>query len=81
MRSEEIPEIARIIGVADALDAMSSNRYYRKRLSEDKILQELIENKGKQFDPVIVDHVIRLIKEKEIDISYEENGQGEETIS
>lgn len=67
--------------MADALDAMSSNRYYRRRLSEEKILQELVENKGKQFDPVIVDHVIRLIKEKEIDISYEENGQGEETIS
>ena len=72
LAGEEIPEIARIIGVADALDAMSSNRYYRKRLSEEKILQELLDNRGKQFDPVIVDHVIKLIKEKTIDISYEE---------
>lgn len=80
LAGEEIPEIARIIGVADALDAMSSNRYYRRRLSEEKILQELVENKGKQFDPRIVDHVVRLIKEKAIDISYEENGQSEETI-
>jgi len=72
LAGEEIPEIARIIGVADALDAMSSDRYYRKRLSEEKILQELLDNRGKQFDPVIVDHVIKLIKEKTIDISYEE---------
>jgi HD-GYP domain-containing protein (c-di-GMP phosphodiesterase class II) len=72
LAGEEIPQIARIIGVADALDAMSSDRYYRKRLSMEKILQELTENKGKQFDPVIVDHVIKLIKEKAIDISDEE---------
>lgn len=72
LAGEEIPEIARIIGVADALDAMSSDRYYRKRLSEEKILQELVNNKGKQFDPLIVDHVVRLIKERVIDISNEE---------
>lgn len=80
LAGEEIPEIARIIGVADALDAMSSDRYYRKRLSEEKILQELLDNKGKQFDPVIVDHVVRLITEKVIDISDEEE-QSEETTS
>lgn len=79
LAGEEIPQIARIIGVADALDAMSSDRYYRKRLSTEKILQELTENRGKQFDPVIVDHVIKLIKEKAIDISDEE--QREETTS
>lgn len=80
LAGEEIPQIARIIGVADALDAMASDRYYRKRLSEEKILQELLDNKGKQFDPVIVDHVIRLIKEKAIDISDEE-GKKEDTTS
>ena len=80
LAGEEIPQIARIIGVADALDAMASDRYYRKRLSEEKILQELLDNKGKQFDPVIVDHVIRLVKEKAIDISDEE-GKKEDTTS
>ena len=81
LAGEEIPEIARIIGVADALDAMASDRYYRKRLPEEKILQELLDNKGKQFDPVIVDHVVKLIKEKAIDISDDEKEQRKETIS
>ena len=79
LAGEEIPQIARIIGVADALDAMASDRYYRKRLSEEKILQELLDNKGKQFDPVIVDHVIRLINEKAIDISDEEGTKKDTT--
>ncbi len=79
LAGEEIPQIARIIGVADALDAMASDRLYRKRLSEEKILQELEDNSGKQFDPVIVDHVIRLIKEKAIDIS--DGKQSEETTT
>jgi len=77
---EDIPQIARIIGVADAVDAMASDRIYRKRLSEEQILQELADNSGKQFDPVIVEHVIRLIKEKAIDIS-DEKGQSEDTTS
>lgn len=80
LAGDEIPEIARIIGVADALDAMSSDRCYRMRLSEEEVLQELLNNKGKQFDPVIVDYVIKLIEEKAIDIS-DEGKQDKETIS
>ncbi len=63
LAGEEIPMIARIICVADALDAMNSNRLYRHRLSRDVILSELINNKGKQFDPRVVECVLRLIQE------------------
>ena len=68
LNGEEIPLIARIICVADSLDAMSSNRCYRPRLTKDEILKDLEENKGKQFDPVVVDYVIKLIKANIIDI-------------
>ena len=51
LKGEEIPEIARIIGVADAYDAMSSKRSYRDPLPQDVIRDELIKGSGTQFDP------------------------------
>ncbi len=59
---ENIPLIARIICVSDAFDAMNSRRCYRSSLSSDVILNELENNKGKQFDPEIVDHLLKLIE-------------------
>ena len=61
MVGEDIPMIARIICVSDAFDAMNSKRCYRNNLEADVILDELKKNKGKQFDPVIVDHLLKLI--------------------
>ena len=63
LKGEEIPLIARMICVADSLDAMNSNRCYRSRLSREVILEELEKNKGKQFDPEIVEHILKLIKQ------------------
>ena len=47
---ESIPLLARIIAVADAYDAMSSNRIYRRHLSEERILHELETGSGTQWD-------------------------------
>ena len=58
-----IPEIARILGVADSYDAMTSNRSYRKALSQDVVRSELEKGKGTQFDPEIADIMIQLIDE------------------
>ena len=69
LAGEEIPMIARIIGVADALDAMNSNRLYRKRLEKEVILKELIDNRGKQFDPFVIDCVLKLINDNIINLS------------
>jgi len=61
IKSEDIPILARIIAVADAYDAMSSDRPYRKKLSKDKILKELKDQSGKQFDPGIVKAFISVL--------------------
>ncbi len=66
LKGEEIPLIARIICVADSLDAMNSNRCYRPRLTKEVIIEELLKNKGKQFDPVVVDHLMKLIQRGDI---------------
>lgn len=63
LKGKEIPLCARIIGVADAYDAMSTNRCYRNRLTQTDIVQELEAGRGTQFDPDIVTHMINMIDE------------------
>ena len=55
---EAIPIGARIILVSDTIDAMVTDRPYRKRLQPDVVLMELQKHRGTQFDPVVVDIVI-----------------------
>ena len=55
-----------MICVADSFDAMNSNRCYRKKLTREKIISEIENNKGKQFDPQIANIMLRLIKEGKI---------------
>ena len=61
-----IPANARIVAVADAYDAMSSDRIYRKALKTDEIISEMEKQRGKQFDPEYLDAFIELIKNSEI---------------
>lgn len=70
-KGEDIPLIGRIICVADAFDAMNSQRCYRSRRSKDYILMELESNRGKQFDPKIVDCFLELIQEGKISVGTE----------
>ncbi|MCQ2520812.1 MAG: diguanylate cyclase [Lachnospiraceae bacterium] len=63
IKGEEIPYIARIIAVADAFDAMTSNRVYRKHLDMDYILGELERCKGSQFDPKMADALICMLND------------------
>ena len=64
LSGEQIPLVARIIGVADAFDAMNSDRCYRKAYPMEKIVKELKEGAGKQFDPKVVKVMLELIEEK-----------------
>lgn len=66
LSGEDIPLVARIIGVADALDAMNSDRCYRNHLPKDVILSELKNNKGSQFDPKIAQIMIDMINSGEV---------------
>ncbi len=65
-KGDDIPFIARVICVADSFDAMNSNRVYRKKLSKEDILNEIINNKGKQFDPNVADVFLRLLEDEGI---------------
>ena len=69
LKGEEIPLTARIIGLADAFDAMTSNRVYRKAISMDHVIDELKKGKGTQFDPSLVDVLLGLIGSGRIDVS------------
>lgn len=63
LSGENIPFMARIVAVADAFDAMTSDRSYRPRFTLIKALDELERCKGTQFDPTIVDAFLLAIKE------------------
>ena len=74
LAAEEIPLGARILFVADAYEAMTSDRPYRKALSVQRALNELMNNKGAQFDPKVVDAFINVI-------TAGEKGQDDEAMS
>jgi HD-GYP domain-containing protein (c-di-GMP phosphodiesterase class II) len=61
LSGEAIPLSSRIITLADAFDAMMSDRAYRKALTQDKAIQELRLNAGHQFDPNLVEPFIQVI--------------------
>ncbi|MDZ4755207.1 MAG: HD-GYP domain-containing protein [Phycisphaerae bacterium] len=54
LAGEAIPLMARIIGLADAFDAMSSTRSYRSALPRERVLEEIRKGAGSQFDPRVV---------------------------
>lgn len=77
-KEDNIPEIAYIISVADAFDAMTSKRSYKEIITFDQAVEELIRNRGTQFHPRVVDSFIKIYKERKNDIielseQYEEN--------
>ena len=67
LKGEKIPEIARIIAVADAYDAMTSNRSYRNAIPQHIVREELVKGIGTQFDPEFAKIMIHII---DLDIEY-----------
>ena len=68
LKGEEIPEVARIISVADAYDAMTSHRSYRSAIPQQLVREEIVKNAGTQFDPNMAKIMQYLI---DIDNQYE----------
>jgi HD-GYP domain-containing protein (c-di-GMP phosphodiesterase class II) len=61
IQGEEIPFIARIFMIVDVWDAMTSDRIYRKALSEDEAYQYICETRGSHFDPQVADSFLELM--------------------
>ena len=61
LKGEEIPELARIIGVADTYDAMTSKRSYRDPMPQERVREELVKGIGTQFDPQFAEIMLRAI--------------------
>ena len=79
LSGEDIPINARIIGLADAFDAMTANRVYRKKLDFDYVLEEVKRCSGTQFDPKMVEVLLKLIDRGDINIDeIYGTGEGEE---
>jgi putative two-component system response regulator len=65
LAGEQIPLGARIIAIADSYDSMTSDRPYRKPLTNGDAKNELLKNAGKQFDPKLVSLFLDVLKEME----------------
>lgn len=75
LKGDEIPFLARIVSVADAFDAMMSDRHYRSRLDLKSAIKQLINGAGTQFDPDVVKYFVEMLKnyssiEKELAVTY-----------
>lgn len=68
LKGDEIPLFARMIGVADAFDAMTANRVYRKQMDLGYVLGELEKGRGTQFDEQFVDILLDLLRSGEINL-------------
>jgi HD-GYP domain-containing protein (c-di-GMP phosphodiesterase class II) len=64
LKSDQIMLEARILAVADVVEAMMAHRPYRPALGIDKALNEIVENSGRLYDSQVVDACVRLLKEK-----------------
>lgn len=65
LMGDEIPLECRILAIADAYDAMTSNRPYRKALSKKQAVEELVKCAGTQFDPVLVTEFLSALRKSE----------------
>ena len=68
LKGQNIPEEARIIAVADAYDAMTSNRSYRRSMDQQTVREQIEKGRGTQFDPRFADIMIQMIDD---DKNYE----------
>ena len=78
---DQIPEVARVIAVADTFDAMYSDRPYRKRMNFDKVVSIMKEVRGTQLDSEVVDAFLRLVDKGEFRAPDDDGGGSVEDIN
>ena len=66
LKGEAIPLTSRTIAIIDAYDAMTNDRPYRKAHSKEYAIKELLKYSGKQFDPTLAEHFIKIISKEKI---------------
>ena len=64
LKKEQIPLGARIMAIVDAFEAMVSERPYRRKISVDAAIEEIMKNSGTQFDPKVVEAFVQLSRER-----------------
>lgn len=65
LKGEEIPLLSRILTILDAYDAMTNDRIYHKALSAEEAKEEIIKNKGTQFDPLLAEIITHIMEGSE----------------
>jgi HD-GYP domain-containing protein (c-di-GMP phosphodiesterase class II) len=68
LAGDDILIAARIIGVADVVETMASHRPYRPSMGIDKALEEITQNKGVLYEPLVVDACLKIFNEKEFQL-------------
>ncbi|MBE5827319.1 MAG: HD domain-containing protein [Butyrivibrio sp.] len=81
LKGESIPLYARIVGVADSYDAMSSNRVYRRHLSKDEIIEEIQKGSATQFDPNVVPYMVDMINDGYVNVVKMETADSDDKSS
>jgi HD-GYP domain-containing protein (c-di-GMP phosphodiesterase class II) len=66
LKGDEIPIEACILAIADSYDAMTSDRPYRKALTQEEAVEEIEKNAGTQFHPVLAEKFIEVIESRGI---------------
>ncbi|MDQ2730668.1 MAG: diguanylate cyclase [Armatimonadota bacterium] len=61
LKGDEIPLVGRIVALADGFDALTSDRHYRKGMSHIEAMEFIESQKGKQYDPTVVDALVRAL--------------------
>ncbi len=67
LSGDKIPLEARILSIADAYDAMSSDRPYRKKLPKSEVIKRLKEGAGTQWDPKLVDIFVKILESSDVE--------------
>jgi HD-GYP domain-containing protein (c-di-GMP phosphodiesterase class II) len=62
LQGEEIPLASRVLAVADAFEAMTSSRLYRRGMAVEKAVEELERSAGEQFDPAVAQRMVDLVR-------------------
>ena len=66
LKGEEIPFSVRIVHVVDVYDAITSDRAYRKAMTEERVLEIMMQGAGKQFDPAVVTAFLAILRQQKV---------------